>query len=242
MATSTQHSMERLRSSSDQNRDKLRSVFFSRRRLDAIAEAREGAGSGRADALYLMGRCCLYGIGVRKDLRAAVRYFRRASERGNACGKAGLADCLANGWGVAKDEARAAALARESAEAGSGYGAYVFGECCWEEVGMGFDEAEAMRWYGRGARLGEPLAMDTLGIRQADGEGGLARDAKRAMRWFEAGARLGEPYATYNLAELVEGCEEVVKDTGRALMLYVSALLLGAKDAAECIGRLGREL
>ena len=45
----------------------------------------------------------MHGEGVAKDYVAALRFARRAADKGNAIGKANLGVFYANGWGVPRD-------------------------------------------------------------------------------------------------------------------------------------------
>ena len=45
----------------------------------------------------------MHGEGVAKDYAAALRFARRAADKGNAVGEANLGVLYANGWGVPRD-------------------------------------------------------------------------------------------------------------------------------------------
>jgi len=60
-----------------------------------------------ADAIYTQGLCYYKGDGVAKDYVEAVKWFRKAAERGHASAQRNLGVCYKNGEGVEKDYAEA---------------------------------------------------------------------------------------------------------------------------------------
>ena len=60
-----------------------------------------------------------HGFGVAKDEVAAVNWYRKATEQGNAQAQNNLGWMLANGFGVAKDEVAAVSWYRKAAEQGN---------------------------------------------------------------------------------------------------------------------------
>lgn len=67
--------------------------------------------------------------------------------------------------------------------------------------GVGKDETAALRWYGRGARRGDPESQYDLGFMLLLGEGAVA-DPKVGIRWLSFAARAGHFGAAQLLAEL----------------------------------------
>jgi len=63
------------------------------------------------------------------------------------------------------------------------------------------DEAAALRWYGRGARRGDPESQYDLGFMLLLGEGSGA-DSEAGVRWLSLSARGGHLSAAELLAEL----------------------------------------
>ena len=74
---------------------------------EKIAEYRQAADQGEADAQYNLGLCYYKGEGVRKDQAEAVKWFRKAAEQGHVKGQCNLGVCYDNGEGVPKDDAEA---------------------------------------------------------------------------------------------------------------------------------------
>jgi TPR repeat protein len=58
------------------------------------------------------------------------------------------------------------------------------------------------------AKLGDPLAMDSVGGLYSSGQAGAERSCKKAMEWFERSAASGYGLAANNLAYLYVTCED----------------------------------
>jgi len=53
----------------------------------AVALLEERSLEGDGDAMWMLGLCCLYGMGAEKDIRKAFSLFRQSRETGNVVGK-----------------------------------------------------------------------------------------------------------------------------------------------------------
>ena len=74
-------------------------------------------GRDAAGKLVNLGDCYRNGHGVKKDAHAAVVWYRRAAEAGNAYAQNSLGDCYRDGMGVEKDARVAVGWYRRAAEA-----------------------------------------------------------------------------------------------------------------------------
>ena len=70
-----------------------------------------------------------------------------------------------------------------------------------EGKGVDEDDAEAVRWYRRGAELGNSYAQSNLGLMYEYGTG-VRQDFDEAMRWFRKAADQGHEKAKTHLADL----------------------------------------
>jgi TPR repeat protein len=67
------------------------------------------------------------------------------------------------------------------------------------------------------AKLGDPLAMDSVGGLYSSGQAGLVRSCAKAMEWFERSAASGYGLAANNLAYLYVTCDDKKRrDTEKA--------------------------
>jgi TPR repeat protein len=65
-----------------------------------------------------MGVCYQNGQGIAKDDTEAVKWYRKAADKGNATAQFNLGMCYKNGIGTSKDESEAARWFRKAADQG----------------------------------------------------------------------------------------------------------------------------
>ena len=166
-----------------------------------VADIRQKAEGGEAQAQYRLGRCYDTGFAVAEDKDAAVRWYRKAAEQGVALAQCNLGVCYANGYGVAQDKAAAVRWYRTAAEQGLAEAQYNLGVCYADGVGVAEDKAAAVRWYRKAAEQGVALAQFNLGVCYDDGVG-VAEDKAAAVRWYRKAAEQGYAPAKRALSEL----------------------------------------
>ena len=82
-----------------------------------LANLRAHAGSGEAEAQYLLGGAFEFGsLGAEKDYVQAVEWYRKAAEQNHAGAQFVLGSCCARGLGLKQDEVEAAKWYRKAAE------------------------------------------------------------------------------------------------------------------------------
>ncbi|MFN4283603.1 MAG: tetratricopeptide repeat protein [Alphaproteobacteria bacterium] len=133
----------------------------------AIAALRAEAETGDADAAYRLGLRYDRGDSVARDPGEALRWYRRAGERGHALGalNAGvLYDAGEGGLGESarRDPAAAALWYGKAAEAGNGRAAYNLGQLYETGDGVPRDPRQAARWYEAARRAGIDAAAPKL--------------------------------------------------------------------------------
>ena len=111
-----------------------------------IAETRQAAKQGDAEAQCNLGVMYLMGDGVDKDPAEAVRWFRAAAEQGHAKGQLYLGVRLARGEGVDKDLVEAANWFRKAAEQGEIGAQFNLGLACANGDGVDTDRVQAYAW------------------------------------------------------------------------------------------------
>jgi transglutaminase-like putative cysteine protease len=102
------------------------------------------------------------GRGVTRDDTAAVAWFRKAAERGNAFGQVNLGYMYQEGRGVPKDDTEAATWYRKSAEQGNIGGEHNLGLMYRDGRGIGQNHSEAARWLRKAAEQGDTRAKAIL--------------------------------------------------------------------------------
>jgi TPR repeat protein len=102
------------------------------------------------------------GIGVRRDLRAAARWFGRAAARGDSEAQADFAHCLHEGRGVRRNRVAAAQLYRRAAQAGVVRAQFNLGLCYLAGHGVRQNTRNARTWLSRAAAHRHSRARELL--------------------------------------------------------------------------------
>ena len=129
---------------------------------DILTAMRPLAREGQASAQYNMGVIYAGGIGVSRDYRRAIQWYRQAAEQGYARAQYNLGVLYRDGSGVARDPARArrwferAAAGGEAAAQNNLAVMYARGE------GVSRDTVRAVSWAARAARAGNAAAASNL--------------------------------------------------------------------------------
>jgi TPR repeat protein len=182
----------------------------------------------------------MYAAGFRvvKNEVEAVRWYRRAAEKGHAPAQASLGDMYRTGVGVAKDEAQAARWYRKAAEAGHSTAQATLGFLYRTGQGVEKDEAEALRWYRKAAEGGHAGSQALLGFMYANGRG-LEKDEAQALRWYRKAVEQGNADGLNGLGLLhLEGRAGLEKDAARAAQLFRLAAKQNNPDAQYNLGLL----
>lgn len=86
---------------------------------EAIAQCREAAEQGDAEAQFALGRCYYSGHGVEQSYTESVRWYRKAAEQGFAEAQYNLGACYYSGHGVEQSTALARQWFLEAARRGN---------------------------------------------------------------------------------------------------------------------------
>jgi TPR repeat protein len=126
---------------------------------------RKEASTGNPVSQFNLGVLCLIGnqmLGIVKDEKEAVRWFRAAADSGVVKAVCALGRCYSEGTGVAKDETEAARLFRCAAEIGDPEAQFYLGRCYANGRGLAQNGAEAVRWFCAAAEGGNADAQFVL--------------------------------------------------------------------------------
>jgi hypothetical protein len=77
-----------------------------------------GAARGEAEALFQLGRCYHFGLGVPQSYERAAELWKQAASKGHAVAQAGLGDLYRDGLGMPQSYERAAELYQQAASQG----------------------------------------------------------------------------------------------------------------------------
>jgi len=158
-------------------------------------------------AIWLFLPTIQYGLGEKhykkEQFAEAVKYFRKAAERGDAEAKTKLGICYAKGNGIAKDTEQAVFWWRSAAEQGNAEAKYNLGDCYYYGNGVSEDYEKAVHWFRDAAEQGYDNAQFWLGRCYYYGEG-VAIDYEEAMKWYLKAAEQGHARAHFNIGILYE--------------------------------------
>jgi TPR repeat protein len=128
-----------------------------------VAQLREAAEQGDADAQNRLGVRYSQGDGVSKDDSQAVVWHRKAAENGHWIAQINLSRHYADGRGVPQDYAQSARWVRKAAEQGESVALWLLGDAYATGEGVLQDYVEAHKWMNLAvARASAGLADDRL--------------------------------------------------------------------------------
>lgn len=180
-------------------------------------EVRTKADGGDAAAQFKLGALYANGDGVKRDYKAAAKYYGLAAEQGHAGAQLALGELHEAGQGVARDAAEAVKWYRKAAEQGSPAGQYALAMTYLQGSGVAKDDAEALKWYRASADQGYALAVFHLGMRYKKGQG-VKADPIEAYKWLTLAADRGVAEAREIREEVKSGMtrEQVAEGKRRA--------------------------
>lgn len=115
-------------------------------------------------------------------------------------------------------------------------GAYTnLGLLYYEGVGVERNLNESIKWYKKGAEVGDSEAMYCLGLSYQSGEGVPQSDVE-AAKWYQLATDKGHENAANNLGYMYATGKGVNKDLDKAGALYLKAAKGGSVNAQYVIG------
>ena len=149
------------------------------------------------NSMYQLGVYYELGIGVDKDLAEAVKWYKKAAEKGNTDAMCSLGSSYRIGHGVDKDPAEAVKWYKKAAEKGNTHAMCNLGSCYHFGDGVDEDPAESVKWYKKAAEKGNTDAMYELGVHYENN-----KDIKEARKWYRQAAVFGNSSAKNSLKKL----------------------------------------
>lgn len=210
--------------------------------------------------LMISGTLYLNGVGVKKNVVEAARYYHLAAERGDPKGNQALGEvtqkCSAGRWGqalaiegfdlltgkngVTKDEAKAFAKIKEAAEAGSLSSIGAVASLLHDGVGTKADHAQAAFYWHTAALLGVPPAKRDWGVIQCVADG-VEKNEASCWKWLKEAAADGDAEASYRVGKVYEEADiGQAKDLVKARAAYKAAADAGFDDAKKALEGLSK--
>lgn len=223
-------------------------------KLANLAEVRQKAECGHAEAQRELGLRYLFGRGVPKDANLAVPWFRKAAEQGFVWAQRNLAQQLGRGNGVARDDQEAVKWYLCAAEQNDVDSQYDLGVCYNKGIGVAPDKAEALRWFVRAAELGTlttclcicarvsllPGDRDAQFFLATGYHGGIdvEQDYTKAIMWYRKAAEQDHAKAQFNLGMSLMRGVGLTKDIAEATKWFRLAAEQGLANAQQMLADL----
>lgn len=204
----------------------------------AIAWLTKAAALGSASAMDNIGTFYANGVGVPQDYAQALKWYLESSKAGFPPADYDLGVVYLFGQGVPGDPRRAMDLFTKAANAGLPSSMFALGSIY--ESGLPPIEADrkaALKWFQKGADLGETRCQGELGWAYANGAG-TKRDYTEAVKWYRAAAEQGDPIGEYGLGVRYLQGQGVARDVSQAMYWFQKAADAGHADAAFNLGAL----
>lgn len=194
----------------------------------------ENAAKGDAASQNRLGFMYMGGKGVEKNLKEALKWYRKAAENGNTQAQLNLSAMYTFGKVVEKDPVAAMKWLRKAAENGNPGGQDVLGAMYANGDGVEQNFGEAAKWYRKAAENGIPRAQLNLGMMYLSGKG-VERDSGEAMKWLRKAAENGDSRAQGNIGAMYAYGEGVEKDPVEAEKWFRKAAENGDQQARRML-------
>ena len=119
----------------------------------------EAAALGDLDAVYILGWCYHYGVGVGRDDAESFAWFLRLAEEGDPAAYIWVGDACFYGQGTAQDYSQALTWYLLAADERDGRAMYMLGQMYRNGLGVKQDDAKADKWYSRAEEAGYTQEM-----------------------------------------------------------------------------------
>jgi len=128
-----------------------------------VKNCQEEAENGDAKAQYVLAIIYHDGLGITKDLKKAVKWFKKSAEQGNAVSQTRLGKKYEDGSGVKRDYGESLRWYRKAAEQGLGLAQHSLGKMYENGKGVLKDDVKAFMFYSVAAKNGHEFARKSLG-------------------------------------------------------------------------------
>jgi TPR repeat protein len=194
---------------------------------------------GMPHAQLYYGQMLLEGIGVAKDERAGLSWFKQAASQNNLDAINMTGRCLENGWGCTVDVTLAATYYQRAANAGHAWALYNLGHLYLDGLGIERDMQKAHDCYLQAAMQGHARAMNLVG-RCSEQGWGTPKNVAAAADWYRRSAEAGYFRGQYNWASILA----MSGRTEEAIAWFEKAMTAGTpavhEAARQCLASLQR--
>ena len=168
---------------------------------EAVKWYQKAANKDSVRAMISLGILCQKGLGIERDDRAAVAWYRKAKDRGYFSAVKAmlyLGRCYRDGRGVEQDAKAAFEMFSYGAQHGNAEAMWELVDCCSRGIGTEKDLVKAFDWCKEAAEYGHTEAMYTLRKLYAEGIG-TEKNPEAAFQWCKKAAGKEHTEAMYLL-------------------------------------------
>lgn len=157
---------------------------------------------GHMGACNNLGSIYAKGQGVKTNYAEAVKWCRKAADRGLADAQFNMGVAFERGEGVEKDELESIRWYQLAAEQGDRQAETNLGSCYANGMGVDQNFLQARLWWQKSALKGDPEAMFNLAMLDLHGHGMNKKNLPQGTLWLKKAAGLGLARAQFYLVEL----------------------------------------
>ena len=171
----------------------------------------------------------------RGNYAEAVKWYRKAANKGDNKARNDLGNCYYGGKGVEKDELEAVRWFWDAAVQGDADAQNSLGDCYYYGKGVEVNETEAAEWYQGAADKGHADAQTKIGNCYYYGNG-VKKDYAKATEWYQKAAIQGNIKAQKKLGDCYYSGRGIVQNYEKAAKWYQKVAEQGYADAQTKIG------
>ena len=127
----------------------------------------------------------------REDYTAAISFFKKSAEQGNAYAQYSLGQMYRQGLGVTQNYKQAVSWYQKAAEQGNANAQVNVGMMYDQGLGVTQDSKQAVSWFQKAAEQGFTQAQYNLGMMYGNGRG-VTQDYIEAYKWHSIAYASGE--------------------------------------------------
>ncbi|MFL5327906.1 MAG: caspase family protein [Gemmataceae bacterium] len=192
--------------------------------------ARMAAEKEHPAGMWKLGNVLEHGVGVSKDIPAAIEQYRKAADLGVALAQHQMGYLYLNGKGVPKDLDEAVKWYRKAADQNFPDAFTAMGYLYTEGKGVSKDLAEAANWYRKAAEQENSNGEYNLALILFQGKG-VEKNPVEAMQWLQKAADRNYLPAMERVGECYAKGEGVTKDEAEAVRWFDRVANIGDANA-----------
>ncbi len=185
-----------------------------------------------SERLLQLGRCHIYGDGMKVDEEKAFNCFNVSAELGNEEAMVNVGICYFNGRGTQKNVNKAFKIFELGSEKGMPKAMFWLANAYFYGMGVKSDKIKAISLFKKSANLGFAQSYLALGDCYDNGDG-VQKNDQLSFSYFKKAAELGESYAQFRLGACYEFGHGINRDLSLAKEWYQRAMSNNNEEIAK---------